>query len=108
VDARSKPILITPIRREEFLIAKALAAFVRSTDVRSAQQLSVLGTLPLLVILALISLNVIAVSAGLAERLAAVLLAIDLFAWPAVAATFDSERLIIGRHALRPSRPQVL
>jgi ABC-type Na+ efflux pump permease subunit len=150
-------ILITPIRREEFLIAKALAAFVptlliayavfgiflaasalfanpviasaifsgthvllqllctpllagwgiwvgiavsaRSTDVRSAQQLSVLGTLPLLAILALISLNVIAVSASLAVGLAAVLLAIDLLAWRAVAAMFDRERLIIGRHA---------
>ena len=150
-----EPVLITPIRREEFLIAKALAAFVptlviayvvfgiflaasalfahpviasaifsgthvllqllftpllagwgiwvgiavsaRSTDVRSAQQLSVLGTLPLLAILALISLNVIAVSAGLAVGLAAVLLAIDLLAWRAVAAMFDRERLIIGR-----------
>ena len=152
-----EPVLITPIRREEFLIAKALAAFVptlviaylvfgiflaaaalfanpvitsaifsgthvllqllftpllagwgiwvgiavsaRSTDVRSAQQLSVLGTLPLLAILALISLNVIAVSASLAVGLAAVLLAIDLLAWRAVAAMFDRERLIIGRNA---------
>ena len=152
-----EPVLTTPIRRAEFLIAKALAVFVptlviayllfgiflaasalfanpvmasaifsgthvllqllftpllagwgiwvgiavsaRSTDVRSAQQLSVLGTLPLLAILALISLNVIAVSAGLAVGLAAVLLAIDLLAWRTVAAMFDRERLIIGRRA---------
>jgi hypothetical protein len=66
--------------------------------VRSAQQLSVLGTLPLLAILALISLNVITVSAGVAVGVAAVLLAIDLLAWRAVAAMFDRERLIIGRH----------
>ena len=149
-----EPVLITPIRREEFLIAKALAAFVptlgiaylvfgiflaasslfanpamvsaiysgthvllqllftpliagwgiwvgiavsaRSTDVRVAQQLSVLGTLPLLAILALISLNVITVSAGVAVGLAAVLLAIDLLAWRVVATMFDRERLIIG------------
>jgi ABC-type Na+ efflux pump permease subunit len=149
-----EPVLITPIRREEFLIAKALAAFVptlgiaylvfgiflaasalfanpviasaiysgthvlvqllftpllagwgiwvgiavsaRSTDVRSAQQLSVLGSLPLLAILALISLNVIAVSAALAVGLAAVLLAIDLLAWRVVAAMFDRERLVTG------------
>ena len=149
-----EPVLITPIRREEFLIAKALAAFVpalvisytifgiflavtalfahpviasaiyagthvlvqllftpmvagwaiwvgiavsaRSTDVRVAQQLSVLGTLPLLAILALMSLNVITVSAGLAIGLAAVLLAIDLLAWRAVAAVVDRERLITG------------
>ena len=55
-----------------------------------------LGTLPLLAILALISLNVITVSAGLAVGLAAVLLAIDLLAWRAVAAMFDRERLITG------------
>jgi ABC-type Na+ efflux pump permease subunit len=150
-----EPVLATPIRREEFLVAKALAAFVptlviaylvfgiflaasalfanpviasaiysgthvlvqllftpllagwgiwvgiavsaRSTDVRSAQQLTVLGTLPLLAILALISLNVITVSAGLAVGLAAVLLAIDLLAWRVVAAMFNRERLITGR-----------
>jgi ABC-2 type transport system permease protein len=150
-----EPVLITPIRREEFLIAKALAAFVptlviaylvfgvflaavslfahpaiasaiyagthvliqllftpllagwgiwvgiavstRSTDVRGAQQLSVLGTLPLLAILALISLNVISVSTGLAVGLAAALLAIDLLAWRVVAAMFNRERLVTGK-----------
>ncbi|MGH9043651.1 MAG: ABC transporter permease, partial [Acidimicrobiales bacterium] len=149
-----EPVLITPIRREEFLIGKALAAFVptlviayvvfgvflaaaaqfahpvivsalysgthvlvqllftpllagwgvwvgiavsaRSTDVRVAQQLSVLGTLPLLAILALISLNVIAVSAALAVGLAVALLAVDLLAWRVVAGVFDRERLITG------------
>ena len=149
-----EPVLTTPIRREEFLIGKALAAFAptiviayivfgiflaaaalfahpaittaiyarthvlvqllftpllagwaiwvgiavsaRSTDMRVAQQLSVLGTLPLLAILALISLNVITVSTALAVGLAAALLAIDLLAWRAVAAVFDRERLITG------------
>jgi len=149
-----EPVLITPIRSEEFLIGKALAAFVptvviayvvfgiflaaaalfahpaiasaiyagthvliqvlftpllagwgiwvgiavsaRSTDVRVAQQLSVLGSLPLLAILALISLNVITVSATLAIGLAAALLAIDALGWRAVAAMFDRERLITG------------
>ena len=149
-----EPVLITPIRREEFLLGKALAAFVptlviayavfgiflaaaalfahpvivsaifagthvlvqllftpllagwaiwvgiavsaRSTDVRVAQQLSVLGSLPPLAILALMSLNVITVSTGLALGLAAALLAIDLLAWRAVAAMFDRERLITG------------
>jgi ABC-2 type transport system permease protein len=76
-----------------------IAVSARSTDVRSAQQLSVLGTLPLLAILALISLNVITVPAGLAVGLAAVLLAIDLLAWRLVAAMFDRERLITGRRA---------
>ena len=149
-----EPVLITPIRREEFLIGKALAAFVptvviayvvfgiflaaaavfahpvivsaiyagthvlvqvlftpllagwgiwvgiavsaRSTDIRVAQQLSVLGSLPLLAILALISLNVITVSTALAVGLAAALLAVDVLGWRAVAAMFDRERLITG------------
>ncbi len=73
-----------------------IAVSARSTDVRVAQQLSVLGSVPLLAILALMSLNVIAVPAGLAVGLAAVLLAIDLLAWRAVAAMFDRERLITG------------
>ena len=149
-----EPVLTTPIRREEFLIAKALAAFVptlviayavfgiflaiaalfahpvivsaifmgshvlvqflftpllagwaiwvgiavstRSTDVRVAQQLSVLGSLPPLVIVALMSLNVISESTALAIGLAAALLAFDLLAWRVVAAMFDRERLVIG------------
>jgi ABC-2 type transport system permease protein len=150
-----EPVLTTPIRREELLIGKALAAFVptlvvsyvvfgiflaaaalfahhviasaiyagthvlvqllftpllagwaiwvgiavsaRSTDVRVAQQLSVLGSVPPLVIVALMSLNVITVSTGLALGLAAALLAFDLLAWHAVAAMFDRERLVTGR-----------
>ena len=152
-----EPVLTTPIRREEFLIAKALAAFVpalvisytifgiflataalfahpvivsaiyagthvlvqllftpllagwaiwvgiavsaRSTDVRIAQQLSMLGSLPPLAILALISLNVITASTALALGLAAALLAFDLLAWRVVAAMFDRERLVTGRRA---------
>jgi ABC-type Na+ efflux pump permease subunit len=150
-----EPVLTTPIRREEFLVGKALAAFVptvviayavfgiflavarlfarpaidsaiyagthvlvqllftpllagwaiwvgiavsaRSTDVRVAQQLSVLGSIPPLIIVALVSLNVITVSAVLAIGLAAALLAIDLLAWRVVAAMFDRERLVTGR-----------
>jgi ABC-type Na+ efflux pump permease subunit len=150
-----EPVLTTPIRREEFLIAKALAAFVptlviayavfgiflavaalfahpvivsaiyagphllvqflftpllagwaiwvgiavstRSTDVRVAQQLSVLGSFPPLIIVALMSLNVISESAALAIGLAAALLAFDLLAWRVVAGMFDRERLVIGR-----------
>jgi ABC-type Na+ efflux pump permease subunit len=150
-----EPVLATPIRREEFLIAKALAAFVptlviayavfgiflavaalfahpvivsaiyagthvlvqllftpllagwaiwvgiavstRSTDVRAAQQLSVLGSIPPLIIVALMSFNVITESAALAIGLAAALLVFDLLAWRVVAAMFDRERLVTGR-----------
>ena len=149
-----EPVLITPIRREEFLIAKALAALVptlaiayavfgiflaiaaifaqpgvtpavfkgshllvqllftpllagwsiwagiaistRSTDVRAAQQLAVLASLPPLGIVALMSFNVITPTLGLALGLAAALLIIDLLGWRAVAAMFNRERLITG------------
>jgi ABC-type Na+ efflux pump permease subunit len=74
-----------------------IAVSARSTDVRIAQQLSVLASLPLLAILALMSLNVITVSAALALGLAAALLAVDLLAWRVVAAMFDRERLVTGR-----------
>jgi ABC-2 type transport system permease protein len=150
-----EPVLTTPIRREEILIGKALAAFAptlaiayavfgiflgaaglfarpvivsaiyagphvlvqllftpllagwaiwvgiaisaRSTDVRVAQQMGVLGSLPPLVIVALISLNVITGSTALAIGLAAVLLAVNLLGWRVVAAMFDRERLVTGR-----------
>jgi ABC-type transport system involved in multi-copper enzyme maturation permease subunit len=150
-----EPVLTTPVRRDEFLIGKALAAFVpavviayaifgiflaaaalfarpavasaisagphvlvqllftpllagwavwvgiavsvRSTDVRVAQQLSMLGSLPPLVVLALMSLNVITASTDLAVGLAGILLAVDVLAGRAVAAMFDRERLVTGR-----------
>jgi ABC-2 type transport system permease protein len=50
-------------------------------------------------VLALISLNVITASTGLAVALAAGLLVFDLLAWRVVAALFDRERLVTGRRA---------
>ena len=44
------------------------------------------------------ALNVITVSTALALGLAAALLAFDLLAWRVVAAMFDRERLVTGRH----------
>jgi ABC-2 type transport system permease protein len=64
--------------------------------VRVAQQLSMLGSLPPLAVLALMSLNVITVSVGVAVGLAAALLVVDLLAWRVVAAMFDRERLVTG------------
>jgi ABC-type transport system involved in multi-copper enzyme maturation permease subunit len=149
-----EPILITPIRREEFLIGKALAILVptlgiaylvfgiflgvvalfaqpgvesavfegshllvqllftpllagwsiwvgiaisaRSADVRAAQQLGTLASLPPLGIVALMSFNVLTPTLGLALGLAAALLLLDVLGWRAVAAMFDRERLIAG------------
>ena len=149
-----EPILITPIRPEEFLIGKAIAVVIptlvvayslfgaflaiaalfahpgiesaifagshipiqlaftpllagwsiwvgiaisaRSSDVRVAQQLSVLANLPPVAIVALMGFNVITPSTRLAVGLAAALLAVDVLGWRAVAAMFDRERLITG------------
>ena len=149
-----EPILITPIRREEFLVGKALAVAAptitiayaifgiflaaaallanhviasavfagshvlvqllftpllagwsiwvgiaisaRSSDVRVAQQLSVLASLPPLGIVALMQFKVITPSTGVALALAAALLIVDALGWRAVAAIFDRERLITG------------
>ena len=73
-----------------------IAISARSSDIRIAQQLSVLASLPPLGIVALMQFKVIVPSTGLALALAAALLIIDALAWLAVAAIFDRERLITG------------
>ena len=147
-----EPVLITPIRREEFLVGKATAALVptlamaylifgiflaaaalfahaavestvfegkhllvqlvftpllagwsiwvgiaistRSNDVRAAQQLSVLGNLPLVALSTLLAFNVIKPTLALALVLGGVLIVVDRLGWRVVSAMFDRERLI--------------
>jgi ABC-2 type transport system permease protein len=149
-----EPFLTTPIRREELLLAKALAVFVpsaivayavyfvfalsvrfgaahvvgaavwrapqmlaqlaftpliavwaiwvgiamsvRARDVRVAQQLATLASLPALGITTLITFRVIAPSVTLAVELALGLLACDVAAWRLVSQLFDRERLVTG------------
>jgi ABC-type transport system involved in multi-copper enzyme maturation permease subunit len=149
-----EPVLTTPIRREEFLLGKALAvlapstgiayavfafflAFVacfahpavasaiihgpdilaqvfftpllaafsvwvgiavstRSSDVRVAQQLSLLGSLPVGVATSLIAFDVIHATFGLAIGLAVLLLLANALSWRIVTPMFDRERLLTG------------
>jgi ABC-type transport system involved in multi-copper enzyme maturation permease subunit len=149
-----EPVLTTPIRREEFLLGKALAALLpslaisyavyafflacvelfarpavasallrgpdmlaqllftpllagwsiwvgmaisaRSSDVRVAQQLGALASLPSVAVTSLIAFNAIHVTLGLALGLAAALLLGDGLGWRIISATFDRERLITG------------
>jgi ABC-2 type transport system permease protein len=149
-----EPVLTTPIRREEFLLGKALAvlapstgiayavfafflAFVacfahpavasailhgpdilaqvfftpllaafsvwvgiavstRSSDVRVAQQLSLLGSLPVGVATSLIAFDVIHATFGLAIVLAVLLLLANALSWRIVTPMFDRERLLTG------------
>jgi ABC-2 type transport system permease protein len=152
-----EPVLTTPVRREELLMGKALAAFIptlaisyvmygifllcaglfahqnvasgvfqagrilaqllftpllaawsiwagiaistRTSDVRVAQQLGTLVSLPPLAVTSLMGFGVIHPTLRLAILLGAVLFAIDMLAWRAVSAMFDRERLIIGTKA---------
>jgi ABC-2 type transport system permease protein len=149
-----EPVLTTPIRREEFLLGKALAALVpsvaiayavyavflacvallarpavasgllqgpdilaqvlftpllaawsiwlgiaisaRSSDLRVAQQLSILASLPSAVVTSLLAFDVIHTTLSLALGLTAVLLLLDGLGWRIMAATFYRERLIAG------------
>jgi ABC-2 type transport system permease protein len=149
-----EPVLTTPIRREEFLLGKALAALApslaisyvvyalalasvgqfarpavasallrgseivaqllftpllacwsiwigiaistRSSDIRVAQQLGMLASLPSVAVTSLIAYNVIHVTLGLALGGAAVLLVLGGLGWRIVSAMFDRERLITG------------
>ena len=149
-----EPVLTTPIRREEFLLGKALAALVpslvisyavyafflacvelfarpgvasalirgpdmlaqllftpllaawsiwvglgmsaRASDVRVAQQLGVLASLPPVFVAALIALNAIHATLALALGLGAALLLGDGLGWRIMAVTFDRERLVTG------------
>lgn len=155
-----EPVLITPVRPEEFLVGKALAALLptlviayvifavfllaaavfahpavasavfarshllvqllftpplagwsiwvgiaisaRSGDVRVAQQLGAFASLPPLVIVALMSLNVINPSLAVALGLGAALLIVDGLGWRAVSGMFDRERLVTAGRRWRP------
>ena len=147
-----EPVLATPIRRDEFVLAKALAPLVPSvlisyavyavfvviielfaqpgvapallktpvviaqivftpliaawsiwvglaistvaSDIRAAQQLSLLGNLPLVALVVLVAFDVIEASTALAVGLAAALLVGYRVGWRVVSALFDRERLI--------------
>ena len=149
-----EPVLTTPVRREEFLLGKALAAVVpslaisyavyafvllcvqlfahpavasallrgpeilaqllftpllaawsiwvgmgisaRSSDVRVAQQVGMLASLPSVAVTSLIAYNVIHATLALAVGLAAALLVLNGLGWRITSATFDRERLITG------------
>jgi ABC-2 type transport system permease protein len=69
----------------------------RATDVRVAQQLATLASLPLLAFTTLISFQVITPSVPLAIGLALALLAIDVAGWRVVSRLFDPERLVTGQ-----------
>jgi ABC-2 type transport system permease protein len=94
------PVVIAQIVFTPLIAAWAiwigLAISTRSTDVRAAQQLSMLGNLPIVVVVVLISVNVIHPTAGLTIGLAIALLIGYRLGWRTVSALFDRERLVTG------------
>ena len=152
--ATLEPALSTPIRREEYLLGKALAALIpslvvaycvfalflvavvlfaapgiaasliqgpdlaaqivftpllaawsiwvsiamscRSSDVRVAQQLSTIASLPAAFAAILIAVGVVPPSLPLAIGAVMLLLALDVAGWRIVSRLFDRERLITG------------
>jgi ABC-2 type transport system permease protein len=152
-----EPVLTTPIRREELIVGKALAAAVpsmvmaylvyavflvlvsvfadpaissaivqsqdvvvqivytpllaaattwiglaistRSTDQRVAQQLSILGSLPLLIGTIVLAFDIVHPTTGLLIGIGVVLFALDAQGWRIVSPMFDRERLITGTRA---------
>jgi ABC-type Na+ efflux pump permease subunit len=77
---------------------------VRASDVRVAQQLGTLASIPPLAVVALVSFNAFTPSITLAVAFALVLLVADVALWRAVSAMFDRERLITGAKALKRTR----
>ena len=73
-----------------------MAISTRVSDIRVAQQLSVLASLPTIAVTTMIAFNVIHPSRALALGLGIALLVADRVGWRVVARLFDRERLIDG------------
>lgn len=80
-----------------------IAISTRVGDVRVAQQLTILGSLPPLALTSLMGFGVITPSLTLAVALGAALLVVDLAGWRLVASLFNRERLVTGAAPKRPT-----
>jgi ABC-2 type transport system permease protein len=74
----------------------AIAISTRSGDIRTAQQLGALASLPSVAVTTLIALNVIRPTLALAIGGAGVLLLLNRLGWRITSSLFDRERLIAG------------
>ena len=79
-----------------FSVWVGMAVSARSSDVRVAQQLSTLASLPALALTSLMSYQVIPMTVGVAVAIGAFLAVVDVVAWRVVSALFDTERLVTG------------
>jgi ABC-type Na+ efflux pump permease subunit len=74
----------------------AIAISTRASDVRVAQQLSTLASLPTVAVTSLLAFNVIHASLQVGAAFAIALLVLDRLGWRITSAMFDRERLIVG------------
>jgi ABC-2 type transport system permease protein len=88
-------IVFTPLLAA-WSIWLGLAISTRASEVRVAQQLGVLASLPTIAVTTLISLNVIHPSVKLTLAVGVALLVANRVGWRLVSAMFDRERLIAG------------
>jgi ABC-type Na+ efflux pump permease subunit len=83
-------------------IAVGMAISVRASEIRVAQQLGMLASVPLIGVFVLLAVGVIHPTFLVAVLFAVVLLVIDVRALRVVARMFDRERLVTGAKAARP------
>jgi hypothetical protein len=88
-------LLLTPLLAG-LSIWIGIAISTRSSDVRVAQQLSLLADLPVLLVISLIAFNAIHLTPALAVGLTSVLVIADTLGWRIVSPMFNRERLITG------------
>jgi len=88
-------VLFTPLLAV-WSIWVGIAISARSSDIRVAQQLGVLASLPSIFLVVLIALNVIPPTLGLAVGATVVLLVLDGLGWRFTSRLFDRERLVTG------------
>jgi ABC-type Na+ efflux pump permease subunit len=83
-------------------VVVGMAISVRASEIRVAQQLAMLASVPLIGIFVLLAIGVIRPTFLVAILFAAGLLVIDVRAARVVARMFDRERLVTGAKAARP------
>jgi ABC-type Na+ efflux pump permease subunit len=88
-------LLFTPLLAA-WSIWVGIGISARSSDLRVAQQLGTIASLPSLAVAYLIAFNVIHTTLGLALGFAAALVVLDGLGWRIVSPMFDRERLMTG------------
>jgi ABC-type transport system involved in multi-copper enzyme maturation permease subunit len=88
-------LILTPLLAG-WSIWVGIAISTRSSDVRVAQQLSLLADVPLVILTSLVAFDVIHPTLGLAVGFGALLIVADAIGWRIVSPMFDRERLVSG------------